>query len=93
MQFQGCNDPDADGFVNGARVPEWFRDDCPTANGVNYDHGCPPPTAQVVATVDYSAALFAYAAQQGAYENLVVQGYVTATPGCGTSKYGFCLGN
>lgn len=92
-QVQGCNDPDGDGFVNGARVPAFFVDNCPADNGANYANGCPPSTAQPAATVEYSMSLFAYAAQQGAFEGLVVQGYVTATPGCSSSKYGFCIGN
>jgi hypothetical protein len=96
-QFQGCNDPDRDGFVNGARVPAFFVDNCPAASGVNYANGCPPGIATglptIVPTVNYSLSLFAFAAQQGAFSNLVVDSYKTAVPSCATGTYGFCLGN
>jgi hypothetical protein len=93
-QFQGCNDPDGDGYVNGVAVPAAYQDNCPTVNGVNFDNGCPPPTPLPAGgvTVTPTLSLFDVANQLGSFDGLTLR-IATATPTCSRGSYGFCLGN
>lgn len=90
--LQGCNDPDGVGFVNGARVPVAFRDDCPAVSGANYPGGC-PSTDLIVAMINSLATLTAYSdEQEGQFTTIILQGVATPPPTCQMNAWGFCFG-
>ncbi|MCA0457380.1 MAG: thrombospondin type 3 repeat-containing protein [Chloroflexi bacterium] len=91
--FMGCPDPDGDGFLSREfpLVPAEYYDDCPRypypwddANGT-----CPDTTILAPVIPAAPSQIFAYAAQTGAYDGLVLQTDDEAAA-CISGKYGFC---
>jgi hypothetical protein len=93
--FMGCPDPDGDGFLDTGfpLVPDAFVDDCPRypLPWNPSDGPCPDTTSLAPAAPNPTVALFLFANQVGAYNNLYVPTQAEETQVCSAASYLFCF--